>query len=54
MKIRIAYLKNEVDKVQSIIKQVQSNYSGTKIKETPSKDGYLHTVLTIPKPDNHT
>lgn len=26
----------------------------TKVKETTPKDGFLHTVLTIPKPKEYT
>lgn len=54
MKIRIAYIEPEKNEVQSVIEHVQSCFTDTKVKETAPKDGFLHTVLTIPKPRKHT
>lgn len=54
MKIRVAYTENEQNRVQSIIEHIKGRFSDTKVKETAPKDGYLHTVLTVPKPRNTT
>ncbi|MFV0362384.1 MAG: hypothetical protein ACK5LL_04750 [Suipraeoptans sp.] len=54
MKIRIAYIKSELNTVQSIIEHIKGRFADTKVKETAPKDGYLHTVLTIKKPLNTT
>lgn len=54
MKIRVAYTEGERNSVQSIIEHTKSLFSDTKVKETAPKDGYLHTVLTVPKPRNTT
>lgn len=54
MKIRIAYIDAEKKSVKSIIEQVQSDFTGTKTKDTGLKGGYLHTVVTIPIPKSPT
>lgn len=47
IKVAISY-NDEADR--DIIQEfMKSRFSGTKVKETPPKDGYLHTVLTVPK-----
>lgn len=50
MKIRVAYSENEREKERLLEWAVKRLFSNTKIKETAAKDGYLHTVLTVPKP----
>lgn len=50
MKIRVAYLENEREKEQLLEWAIKRLFSETKVKETAAKDGYLHTVLTVPKP----
>lgn len=54
MKIRVAYTEIERNTVQSIIEHIKGRFSDTKVRETAPKDGYLHTVLTVPKPRNTT
>ncbi len=54
MKIRVAYIESELNTVQSLVEQVKRQFLGTKVKETAPKDGYMHTVLTVPKPKNTT
>ena len=50
MKIRVAYSENEREKEQLLEWAVKRLFSDTKIKETVAKDGYLHKVVTVPKP----
>jgi hypothetical protein len=50
MKIRVAYSENEKDKKMMHEAAVKSLFPGTKVRETAPKDGFLHTVLTVPKP----
>lgn len=54
MKIRVAYSENEREKERLLEWAVKRLFSDTKIKETAAKDGYLHTVLTVPKPPPKT
>ena len=54
MKIRVAYSENEQEKERLLEWAVKRLFSDTKIKETAAKDGYLHTVLTVPKPKKTT
>ena len=51
LKIRVAYTENERDKKVLLEDAVKSLFPDTKVKETAPKDGFLHTVLTIPKPN---
>lgn len=54
MKIRVAYSENEREKKQLLEWAVKRLFSNTKVKETAAKDGYLHTVLTVPRPPKAT
>lgn len=52
IKVAISYHdKCDRDAIQEFVKGL---FSGTKVKETAPKDGYLHTVLTVPKPPKTT
>lgn len=53
MKIRVAYTEIEQDKKKLLEKVTKNLFPDTKVKETTQKDGFFHTVLTIPKPENH-
>lgn len=50
MKIRVAYSEDEKVKKALHEEAVKRMFPGTKVRETATKDGYLHTVLTIPRP----
>ena len=54
MKIRVAYMENERDKEKQLEEATKRLFPDTKVKETGLKDGFLHTVLTVPKPKNTT
>lgn len=54
MKIRVAYSENEKDRKLLHEAAVKRLFPGTKVRETAPKDGFLHTVLTVPKPGNTT
>lgn len=54
MKIRVSYLAEEKEKKQIHEEFVKRTFQGAKVKETAPKDGYLHTILTIPKPRKTT
>lgn len=54
MKIRVSYLAEETEEKQIHEEFVKRTFQGAKVKETVPKDGYLHTILTIPKPKNTT
>ncbi|MCX4257860.1 MAG: hypothetical protein OSJ54_13170 [Oscillospiraceae bacterium] len=54
MKIRVAYTEGEKDKKKLLEEAAKRLFPDTKVRETASKDGFLHTVLTVPKPTNHT
>ena len=50
VKVAISYQdERDRDTIQEFIK---GRFSGTKVKETGLKNGYLHTVLTVPKARN--
>lgn len=52
IKVAISYHdKCDRDAIQAVIKGL---FPDTKVKETGLKDGYQHTVLTVPKPTNTT
>lgn len=50
MKIKITYLPSELDKKIMVDELIESLFIHTINKDTGYKDGYLHSVLTIPKP----
>ena len=52
MKIRVAYAENEQEKKRQHEAAVKRLFHDTKVKEIGLKDGFLHTVLTVPKPKN--
>lgn len=52
MKIRVAYTESEQDNKKLHEETVKRLFPDTKVKETAPKDGFLHTVLTVPKPKN--
>lgn len=54
MKIKVTYAENERDNKEQHEAAVKTLFPDTKVKETAPKDGYLHTVLTVPKPKNTT
>lgn len=54
MKIRVAYSENEKDRKAKLDAAVKSLFPDTKVKETAPKDGFLHTVLTVPRPTKAT
>ena len=54
MKIRVAYTENERDKKKQLEDITKRLFPDTKVKETGLKDGFLHTVLTVPKHKNNT
>ncbi len=54
MKIRVAYTEGEQDKKKLLEETTKRLFPATKVKETAQKDGFLHTVLTIPKHGNAT
>ena len=54
MKIRVAYTEGEKDKKKLLEEAAKRLCPDTKVKETAPKDGFLHTVLTVPKPRNTT
>lgn len=54
MKIRVAYSENEKDRKAQLDAAVKGLFPDTKVRETAPKDGFLHTVLTVPKPPNTT
>ncbi|MCI6998043.1 MAG: hypothetical protein MR936_15000 [Eubacterium sp.] len=52
MKIRVTYSENEQDKKLLHEATVKRLFPDTKVRETAPKDGFFHTVLTVPKPGN--
>lgn len=50
LKIRVAYTETERDRKEQHEEAVKRLFPDTRVKDTPAKDGYLHTVLTVPKP----
>lgn len=50
MKIRVTYAEDEQDKKKLHEETVKRLFPNTKVRETAPKDGFMHTVLTIPKP----
>lgn len=54
MKIRVAYSENEKDRKAQHEEAVKRLFPDTKVRETAPKDGFLHTVLTVPRPTKAT
>lgn len=54
MKIRVAYTEGEKEKKKLLEETTKRLFPDTKVKETAPKDGFLHTVLTVPKPEKPT
>lgn len=54
MKIRVAYTGGEQDKKKLLEEAAKALFPDTKVRETGQKDGFLHTVLTVPKPKSTT
>lgn len=50
MKIRVAYTEDEREKKRLLEWAVKCLFSDAVVRETAAKDGFLHTVLTVPKP----
>lgn len=50
MKIKVSYLVEEKESKQIHEEIVKHTFQGVKVKETAPKGGYLHTILTTPKP----
>lgn len=50
MKIRVAYTENEKNRKVQLDAAVKNLFPDTKVRETAPKDGFLHTVLTVPRP----
>lgn len=48
MKIRVTYSENELDKKLQHEAAVKRLFPDTKVRETAPKDGFRHTVLTVP------
>lgn len=48
MKIRVTYSENEKDKKLQHEAAVKRLFPDTKVRETAPKDGFRHTVLTVP------
>lgn len=54
MKIRVAYTENEKNRKAQHEAAVKALFPDTMVRETAPKDGFLHTVLTIPMPRKTT
>ena len=54
LKIRVAYTEDEREKKRLLEWAVKRLFSDASVKETAEKDGFLHTVLTVPKPKSTT
>lgn len=54
MKIRVAYTEGEQGRKKQHEDAVKGLFPDTKVKETAPKDGFLHTVLTVPMPKKST
>lgn len=49
-KIRVTYTAEEQERKQSHENVVKGLFPDVKVQEATPRDGFLHTVLTIPKP----
>lgn len=54
MKIRVSYTEGERGRKKQHEDAVKGLFPDTKVKETALKDGFLHTVLTVPLPKKST
>lgn len=54
MKIRVSYTEGERCRKKQHEDVVKGLFPDTKVKETAPKDGFLHTVLTVPLPKKST
>ena len=54
MKIKVTYLESELDKKLQHEAAVKRLFPDTKVRETAPKDGFMHTVLTVPMPHKPT
>ncbi len=54
MKIRVAYTEIEQNQKKLFEETTKRLFPDIKVKETIPKDGFFHTVLTIPTPKNFT
>lgn len=54
MKIRVAYSEDEKARKELHEEAVKRLFPDVKVRETAAKDGYRHTVLTVPRPPNST
>lgn len=54
MKIRVAYSENEQENKLLHESLVKGAFPDTKVRETAPKDGFMHTVLTVPMPKKAT
>lgn len=54
MKIRVTYTENEKNRKAQHEAAVKALFPDTKVRETAPKDGFLHTVLTVPIPRKTT
>lgn len=52
MKIRVAYTDRERERKEQHENAVKKLFPNTKVREVAPKDGFLHTVLTVPIPKN--
>lgn len=52
MKNRVAYSENEKNRKMQHEAAVKRLFPDTKVREAAPKDGFLHTLLTIPRPRN--
>lgn len=52
MKIRVAYTAEERDRKELHQEVVKMLFPDTRVKEASERDGFLHTILTIPIPKN--
>ena len=48
MNIRVTYSESELDKKFQHEAAVKRLFPDTKVRETAPKDGFMHTVLTVP------
>ena len=54
MKIRVTYTEHEKGRKLLHERMTKQLFPDTKVRETAPKDGFFHTVLTVPKPGNST
>ncbi len=54
MKIRVAYSEDERGRKARHEEAVKTLFPDAKVRETAPKGGFLHTVLTVPRPPKAT